>query len=117
MISQRNSAETFFLALPKISPFSFGDEPVNFGDSTSVQCTVSSGDFPISIRWLLNNQAIGNDARYLGISTAKLGKRVNALTIDSVAEQHAGNYTCEASNHAGVEISSAVLIVNGIFES
>lgn len=87
---------------------------MNFGDSTSVQCTVSSGDFPVSIRWLLNGKVIvdGSD-KFVGISTAKLGKRVNALTIDAVSEHHAGNYTCEASNHAGIAQASAVMIVNG----
>lgn len=49
-----------------------------------------------------------------GISTVKLGKRTYALTIDSVSGKHAGNYTCEASNEAGVERYSASLIVNGM---
>lgn len=48
-----------------------------------------------------------------GISTVKLGKRTYALTIDSVSGKHAGNYTCETSNEAGVERLTATLIVNG----
>lgn len=49
------------------------------------------------------------------ISIAKLGKRVTALTIDSVAGHHRGNYTCRAINRAGTFEQSATLFVNGLF--
>lgn len=100
---------------PKIAPFDFGSEPSNAGDSTSVQCLVTSGDFPIDFQWLFNGVPIMES---FGITTAKLGKRTFALTIDSVSGKHAGNYTCEASNvAAGVDRYSAALIVNGILEA
>lgn len=43
----------------------------------------------------------------------KLGQRSLALNIDSISDNHRGNYTCEASNAAGVARYSAVLNVNG----
>lgn len=95
---------------PKIAPFDFGNEPSNSGDSASVQCLVTSGDFPIDFKWLFNERPV---SEVFGISTVKLGKRTYALTIDSVTGKHAGNYTCEAFNTAGVDRYSAELVVNG----
>lgn len=43
----------------------------------------------------------------------KLGQRSLALNIDSISDNHRGNYTCEASNAAGVARYSALLNVNG----
>lgn len=80
-------------------------------DSVTVQCTVSSGDFPIDIDWLFNNEPINS---YAGITTSKIGKRVNVLSIESVMGNHAGNYTCKAKNIAGHTTYTAVLVVNGI---
>lgn len=94
---------------PKIVPFTFGDEPSNFGDSASIQCSVTIGDFPIDIVWLLNGIPIDENS----VSTSKIGKRLNVLNIDSVTGYHAGNYTCVASNLASAINHTALLIVNG----
>lgn len=98
------------LASPKIAPFDFGNEPSNSGDSASVQCLVTSGDLPLNFKWLFNERPV---SEIFGISTVKLGKRTYALTIDQVSGKHAGNYTCEASNAAGVYRYSAELSVIG----
>lgn len=95
---------------PKIVPFHFGEEPSNFGESTSIQCSVIAGDFPIDIMWLLNGQPLIDAS----VSTAKPSKRMSYLNIDSVDGHHAGNYTCVASNIAGVAEQTDRLIVNGI---
>lgn len=100
--------------MPKISPFDFGDEPASFGESTSVQCLVTAGDVPLNFKWLFNGRPV---AILNGISTVRLGKRTFALTIDSVSAKHAGIYTCEVSNTAGVERYNASLIVNGTKQS
>lgn len=96
---------------PKISPFSFGDDPSNSGDSASIQCSVTSGDFPIDIVWLHDGLPI--DAMDSAIVTSKLGKRLSVLNIDSVEGRHAGQFSCVASNLAGAVEWAAVLIVNG----
>lgn len=101
-----------YIVPPKILPFTFGDDPSNSGDSASVQCSVTSGDLPIHVRWLLNGFEINDEQ---GITTSKVGKRANALNIDNVQGTHAGNYTCEASNLAGTVDFMTALIVNGIF--
>lgn len=95
---------------PKISHFEFGDEPSNFGDSASVQCLITSGDFPVEFKWLFNGKPL---MAFDSISTTKLGKRSSVLTIESVNGKHAGNYTCQVSNRADTVNLTATLIVNG----
>ncbi|XP_058174792.1 cell adhesion molecule Dscam2 [Anopheles ziemanni] len=106
--SRNQSAELFVNVPPKIFPFSFGEEPMNEGDSGSIQCNVPSGDLPIGIRWYFNDALIEDPATTI----TNIGKRAKALTIDSVTARHAGNYTCEASNMADVVQFSAALLVN-----
>lgn len=96
---------------PKIAPFEFGDAPSSLGESVTVQCTVSFGDFPIDISWLFNDKPINS---YGGVTTSKFGKRVNVLSIESVYGIHAGNYSCKAKNAAGAVFHTAELIVNGM---
>lgn len=104
------SLSVLFKVPPKITPFDFGDEPANFGDSVTVQCTISKGDLPVDINWLFNGYAL-ND--YLGATTSKIGKKVSVLTIDSVNGHNAGNYTCIAKNKAQTTEYTAELVVNG----
>lgn len=99
------------LVPPKLASFEFDEEPASFGESITVQCTVSFGDLPIDIEWLFNAEPINS---YSGVSTSKIGKRANVLYIDSVNAKHAGNYTCHAKNKAGLAEHTSVLIVNGI---
>lgn len=104
--------DDYVLVPPKIATFTFGDEPLNFGESASVQCTISGGDLPMDVNWKLN----GNDIPYnMDVTTSRMGKRINVLMIDSVKAHHAGNYTCLAKNKAGQTNQSALLIVIGLF--
>jgi hypothetical protein len=93
-------------------PFNFGEEPVNAGDMTSVQCTVNKGDFPIKIEWYLNGVKI--DDQNNGITTGKMNSRISTLSIESIKAEHGGSYTCAASNKAGTTNYTTILIVNGI---
>uniref|UniRef100_A0A1A9WR29 Ig-like domain-containing protein n=1 Tax=Glossina brevipalpis TaxID=37001 RepID=A0A1A9WR29_9MUSC len=104
-----HTAELIVNVPPKITPFDFGDEPANFGDSVTVQCTISKGDLPADITWLFNEYPL-ND--YLGVTTSKIGKKVSVLTIDSVNGNNAGNYTCKVRNIAQVTEYTATLVVN-----
>lgn len=96
---------------PQIGAFEFTDNPINSGDMTSVICTVSKGDFPIQIVWMLNGRLITD---YSGISVARTNKRISQLSIDSVQAEHSGDYVCIASNAAGNASHSTTLKVNGI---
>lgn len=79
----------------------------------STQCSIAHGDFPIKIEWFLNDKPIAHYDNEILIAT--LGKRVSALTIESVDAKHVGNYSCMASNKAGTVNFTAQLIINGIF--
>lgn len=96
---------------PRISPFTFGDEPSSFGDTISVQCTISGGDAPFKILWMLNDMTIVDT--HNNILLDKRGERVHTLFIESVKASHIGNYTCVATNRAGSVKHSSQLLVNG----
>ena len=98
---------------PKIAPFSFGETPMNYEETVSVTCTISGGDTPISVIWKFNEVIIEND-NMNDVILEKRGKRVNNLIIESVTHRHIGNYTCSASNKAGVVEFTSQLFVNGL---
>lgn len=100
-----------FQVPPRISPFSFGDEPSSFGDTVSVQCTIAGGDTPIKVIWRLNDETIVDT--HNNILLDKRGERVHTLFIESVKASHIGNYTCLASNRAGTVKHTSQLLVNG----
>ncbi|VEN53578.1 unnamed protein product [Callosobruchus maculatus] len=106
--SARGSLEVQVMVPPKIHQFSFGDEPSFVRETVSVQCTVSSGDQPISFSWMFNGKPIRNE---VGISVGSMSKKISYLTIDSVSEEHIGNYTCVAANRAGMSTFSTALVV------
>ena len=72
---------------------------------------VTSGDLPINISWTFNQLNIPPES---GINTVSINRRANALSIESVTETHAGNYTCTAHNMAGMNSFTAHLHVNGL---
>lgn len=96
---------------PQIVPFDFGEAAVNSGDMASVMCTVHKGDFPIEMTWTLNGRKL---EQVEGVSVLRTNKRISQLSIDSVDAAYAGEYTCRASNEAGIAEHSAYLRVNGI---
>lgn len=88
-----------------------GDETVNYGDMTMLNCMVPKGDLPLKIYWTLNGKSVDQIG---GITVMYPKKRISQLTIDDIKDYHAGEYTCIAQNHAGNETYSAELHVNGI---
>lgn len=101
---------TCALVPPKITPFSFGDEPMNQDEPVSISCTISGGDLPIKVKWTLNG---GEIESWHEILTETRGKRINVLMIESLKAKHAGVYGCVAENAAGVVEHTSELIVNG----
>lgn len=100
------------LVLPRIVPFSAGEDAIFTSDFFTVTCAVSHGDLPLQIVWLHNNLEITDD---LGI-TFSVSKRTSAMTIESVAAYNTGNYTCQATNAAGIDRFTIDLVVNGWFQ-
>lgn len=97
--------------MPQILPFDFGDEPVNAGDTSAVQCTITKGDSPIHISWIFRDRIIQTSTG--GVTISQINKRISTLSIESVAENHSGEYTCCARNTAGEANHTAHLYVNG----
>ncbi|XP_021705587.1 Down syndrome cell adhesion molecule-like protein Dscam2 isoform X42 [Aedes aegypti] len=108
----RGTLEVAVMVPPKILPFSFGTDPMNYGDSASIQCSVISGDFTFRIEWLLNGNAISAIDSLTGLTTTEFGRRAKALSIEGINWNHAGNYTCRVSNNAGVAELTEELIVD-----
>jgi len=100
---------SIFAVVPYITPIEF-DGPASAGDTVQISCNVPKGDKPLQIFWLLRGEVIGSK---MGISTFPVGDRANFLSISYVTEKHAGNYTCQASNPAGMVELSSELKVNG----
>lgn len=102
----------FFASLvtPQIAPFNFGEEPLNEGDTASVQCIVTKGDSPLNISWYFNGRSL--DGSY-GIGTTLINKKISSLSIESVQEEHMGDYTCTATNLAGSVSYTSHLTING----
>lgn len=105
-----NFTKFSLLVPPRISPFSFENNPMQAGQYVQVTCLVAEGDLPLEITWTLNDQSLES---FPEVSIAKLGKRSSVLTIESITYTNAGNYTCEATNIAGRSVQIAQLQVNG----
>ena len=86
---------------------------MNWGEQVSFICSVLKGDLPMKISWTLNKKPI-NVKSHKGIVIMKTGKFISVLSIESVNANHAGNYSCIATNHAGHSELCTRLSVNGI---
>lgn len=96
--------------LPKILPFSFGDGPVNAGESVQLSCSVAKGDKPMFITWSFYGEELSS---HMGVTTQMFGDTTNFLSIPSVSPLNRGNYTCVAKNSAGFDSFTSQLMVNG----
>nr|NP_001246177.1 down syndrome cell adhesion molecule 1, isoform BR [Drosophila melanogaster]AFH07932.1 down syndrome cell adhesion molecule 1, isoform BR [Drosophila melanogaster] len=108
--SARGSLEVQVMVAPQISPFSFGDEPLNRGEVASVNCVVPKGDLPLDIYWTLNSALIVNGE--MGFTLVRLNKRTSSLNVDSLEAVHRGSYKCIANNSAGYAEYVSTLDVN-----
>lgn len=98
-----------FLVKPNIVPFHFED-PIFAGQAAQVTCLISEGDLPLLISWTFQNSDI---TRLSGVTSTNIGKRAKVLLIEPTQYEHTGNYTCVASNPAGVANFTTALHVNG----
>ncbi|GBP44660.1 Hemicentin-2 [Eumeta japonica] len=109
--SARNTLELQVMVPPQISPFEFGEEPANAGDTVSVQCVMNKGDLPANFSWSLNGRAI-EPRNTLGVGIGTLSRKMSILNIDSVNGTHRGVYTCRVNNAAGFVEHTSLLEVN-----
>ncbi|XP_022176409.1 Down syndrome cell adhesion molecule-like protein Dscam2 isoform X50 [Myzus persicae] len=105
----KGNLEVQVMVPPKMTPFSFGDDIPEAGETISIQCTVSSGDIPIEFSWTFNGKSTSDLAN---VFVSKTGRRVSSLTVESLTEKNVGNYSCLARNMAGETGHTASLYVN-----
>lgn len=97
---------------PQITPFEFGEDAINTGDTVGINCIASKGDLPMEIRWILNSSPVISGEN--GITILKPNQRTSTLSINSVEGMHRGIFKCLAINKAGSTEYTAVLQVNGL---
>lgn len=106
----------YALVAPQIGiGFTFGEEPLNSGDTATITCSVVKGDSPVEIELSFRGEIIPETVDQSEIVISNSGKRAKQLLIESVHAKHAGEYTCIVSNKAGSTTRSTNLAVNGIF--
>ena len=103
----------FYPVQPSIMPFTFGDEILNSGESTAIQCMVFKGDSPIMIEWYFNSRLLKSVEN--GIVITRMTERLSTLSIDPISYKHKGVYECRAKNNAGEFSYQNELKINGIF--
>ncbi|XP_037555304.2 titin [Dermacentor silvarum] len=105
--SDSYSAELLVTERPLIMPFSFPENAV-LGQKTTVTCVVSSGAGPFRLAWTHDaKQVDSSHRRHVKI----FSENVAALTIEAIAAEDVGNYTCTVSNAAGSASYTAALRV------
>lgn len=97
---------------PTITPFAF-NQNVQENQRSSVLCTISSGDLPVTISWLKDGQLLSPSLLQAKKIIIKPDLDQSTLKFNAVRLDHAGNYTCVAKNKAGVQAHSAQLVVHG----
>ncbi|CAK1600970.1 unnamed protein product [Parnassius mnemosyne] len=82
---------------------------MNSGQVVTTPCSVIEGDHPLHLRWLFDDEPIKPRS---GVTVFNIGERSAILSIGSVSDKHAGNYTCVAENEAGTHSHTSTLIIN-----
>lgn len=100
------------LQAPTITPFAFNLN-VQEGQRSSVLCTVSSGELPVSISWLKDGQLLTPNVAQARKIIIKPDTDQSTLKFNSVRLDQAGNYTCVAKNRFGIQAHSSQLMVHG----
>lgn len=104
-----NVFSSMFPVPPQLAPIAFMGG-TTAGLRAQAMCLVLAGDAPVTLRWLKNDrQLIQAD----GVRITQSSDFTSSIAIDRTLGEHAGNYSCLASNSAGTTASSAVLTVNG----
>ncbi|KAL1110190.1 hypothetical protein AAG570_008267 [Ranatra chinensis] len=91
---------------PKIAPFVLQSD-LHVGDRVGVQCFVTKGDLPLHLGWEKDSNTLPSD-----VVIRQYGQYTSSLSINSLTQEHAGNYTCVATNDASTTKYTAELLVN-----
>lgn len=82
------------------------------GMRTRVVCGVYQGDQPLTLTWLREGQPLQLSGQP-GTQVTDIDNFSSVLTLGPLTQDHAGRYSCKASNSAAIVLASAELVVNG----
>ena len=80
-------------------------------EAFALTCSLQSGTRPIRFEWLMNGRDLLADTDDRLVIDSRSTHSI--LTFERITRQHAGNYTCRASNSDGKDSSHTVLQVKG----
>ncbi|XP_011496238.1 PREDICTED: Down syndrome cell adhesion molecule-like protein Dscam2 [Ceratosolen solmsi marchali] len=106
--SARRSGEVTVIVPPKISPFT-ADHDLHLGERTTLTCSVSRGDLPLTIFWLKDGRTMGPSER---VTVTSVDQFNSILMIESLSPDHNGNYSCVARNLAAEVSHTQRLVVH-----
>lgn len=85
------------LVPPKLIPLARSAQ-LRKGERYHVTCSTSDGSPPLTFSWTKNGEIVSDGSEF---SVRKLDDFSSSLVVESVHENHIGNYSCTAANAAG----------------
>ncbi|XP_018569506.1 Down syndrome cell adhesion molecule-like protein Dscam2 [Anoplophora glabripennis] len=104
----RRSGEVNVIVPPKVSPF-YAEDTLHVGDRASLTCSVTKGDLPLTISWHKDGRAL-EPAQMMSIT--QVDQFTSILVIESLMQEHNGNYSCVVRNLAAEVSHTQQLVVN-----
>ena len=91
---------------PVLERFSFSSN-IRLGSRASVTCLVTSGSEPLTFQWLKDQKPVQSSSDVDVVKT----RYSSILSLSPVSSNHAGNWTCQVKNEAGVASHTSSLDV------
>lgn len=101
-----------FSVRPKILPIPPMTNLLAEGMRAAISCQIVEGDLPVMFTWIKVDGGVNNGLG-VGTVTRNHDEYSSSLIIERITTEHAGNYTCIATNAAGEEKFTVPLTVNG----
>lgn len=95
---------------PKLSPF-YAEDTLHVGDRATLTCAVTKGDEPLTIAWHKDGRQIVSSQMQMHIQ--QVDSFTSILLIESLSQEHNGNYSCVVRNLAAEVSHTQQLVVNG----
>ncbi|XP_023247792.1 Down syndrome cell adhesion molecule-like protein Dscam2 [Copidosoma floridanum] len=107
--SARRSGDVAVIVPPKISPFT-ADQELHLAERTTLTCSVTRGDLPLTIFWLKDGRTLSSSDR---VTITNVDQYNSILMIESLSPDHNANYSCSAANLAGQVSHTQRIVVHG----